>query len=82
MIVKDGDELHVGENNYDRVFDHDIIGMLATLYLLGDFEYFEEYASHILDNVQYPDARWKFSFPYALYLEKTGDPARIDSSHR
>ena len=77
LIVKDGDELHVGENNYDRVFDHDIIGMLATLVTIGDFEYFEEYASHILDNVQYPDARWKFSFPYALYLEKTGDTALI-----
>jgi hypothetical protein len=77
QIVKDGNELHVGENNYDRVFDHDCIGMLATLVTIGDFKYFEEYASHILDTVQYPDARWKFSFPYALYLEKTGDTSLI-----
>ncbi len=73
MIVKDGDKLCVGENGYDRVFDHDIIGISAYLLTIGDFKYFKEYTSHILDNVQYPDARWKYSWPYALWLMKTGD---------
>ena len=73
MIVKDGDCLHVGENGYDAVFDHDVIGITASLVTMGDFRHFREYTAHILDNVQYPDARWKYSFPFALYLMKTGD---------
>ena len=73
MIVKDGDRLHVGENGYDAVFDHDIIGITAALVTMGDFRHFEAYTKHILDNVQYPDARWKYSYPFALYLMKTGD---------
>ncbi len=73
MIVKDGDCLHVGENGYDAVFDHDVIGITVSLLTMGDFRDFPQYASHILDNVQYPDARWKYSFPFAVYLLKTGD---------
>ena len=73
QIVKDGDCLHVGENGYDEVFDHDIIGITASLLTMGDFRHFKEYVRHILDHVQYPDARWKYSFPFALYLLKTGD---------
>lgn len=75
LIVKDGDCLHVGENGYDRVFDHDILGITAALVTMGDFRFFKEYTSHILDHVQYPDARWKYSWPFALYLLKTGDTA-------
>ena len=77
MIVKDGDCLHVGENGYDAVFDHDVIGMTVSLLTMGDFRHFPQYASHILDNVQYPDARWKYSFPFAVYLLKTGDTADL-----
>lgn len=73
LIISDGYELHVGEGSYDRVFDHDVIGMLATLVTLGHTDHFAEYASTILKNIQYPDAAWKFSFPFAVYLEKTGD---------
>lgn len=77
MIVKDGDCLHVGENGYDAVFDHDVIGITAALVTMGDFRDFEKYTRHILDNVQYPDARWKYSYPFALYLLKTGDTALV-----
>ncbi len=77
MIVKDGDCLHVGENGYDAVFDHDVIGITAALVTMGDFCHFEQYTRHILDNVQYPDARWKYSFPFALYLLKTGDATLV-----
>lgn len=77
MIVKDGDCLHVGENGYDAVFDHDVIGITASLVTLGDFRDFKAYVTHILDRVQYPDARWKYSWPFALYLMKTGDTAYI-----
>ena len=73
LIISDGYELHVGENGYDRVFDHDVIGILATLLHLGHTEHFAEYADTILQNIQYPDAAWKFSWPFALYLLKTED---------
>lgn len=79
MIVKDGDELHVGENGYDRVFDHDVLGILASLVTMGDFRHFKEYARHILMNVQYPDARWKYSWIFALYLLKSGDEKYVSS---
>lgn len=73
MIVKDGDELHVGENGYDRVFDHDVIGILVTLMTMGDFSRIREYAEFIMKNPQYPDARWKYSWVFAVWLFKTGD---------
>lgn len=73
MICKDKNELHVGENGYDRVFDHDVIGILNTLILLGDFKDIEKYSEYILKNVQYPDARWKYSWFFASYLQKTGN---------
>lgn len=73
LIISDGYELHVGENGYDRVFDHDVIGIISTLIELGQTEHFTEYATYILQNIQYPDAAWKFSWPFALYLQKTGD---------
>lgn len=73
LIISDGYELHVGENGYDRVFDHDVIGILATLLELGHTEHFADYADTILQNIQYPDAAWKFSWPFALYLLKTED---------
>lgn len=79
LIVKDGTGLHVGENGYDMVFDHDVIGIISTLVELGDTVGFQEYVKHILDHVQYPDARWKYSWPFALYLQKTGDTEYIKS---
>ena len=48
---------------------------MASLLTIGDFKYFDEYSKTILKFVQYPDAGWKFSWPYALYLQKTGEYA-------
>lgn len=79
MIVKDGNELHVGENGYDRVFDHDVIGILVYLLTMGDYKNVKEYAKFILKNPQYPDARWKYSWFFAYYLFKTGDIEYIRS---
>lgn len=73
MIVKDGFELHVGENGYDRVFDHDVIGIISALLDCGDTKYFDEYQKTVLMNIQYPDARWKYAWIFAKYLFKTGD---------
>lgn len=77
MIAKDGDELHVGENGYDRVFDHDVIGILVSLMTAGDFKNIREYSEYILKNPQYPDARWKYPWVFAYWLFKTGDESLI-----
>ncbi|MDR3313718.1 MAG: hypothetical protein LBS96_04585 [Oscillospiraceae bacterium] len=78
MIFRKGGELRTGGNGYERVFDHDAVGILAALLTVGETERFPEYAAHILAHLQYPDARWKLPWVYALYYMKTGDlkPAR------
>lgn len=65
--------LHVGENGYDEMFDHDTIGIVASLLTIGDFTYAQDYLSTLPAQLQYDDAKWKYSWPYALYLQKTGD---------
>lgn len=76
-IIKDGHHLHVGENGYDEVFDHDAIGILIALFVLGDFEDAKRYLDNLHAQIQYDDAKWKFSWPFALYLQKTGDISYI-----
>lgn len=76
-IVKDGLNLNVGENGYDVVYDHDLVGMLNSLFVLGDFQ--DAHAllgtaqQYIFAGSTFRDALWKFSLPWATYLEKTGD---------
>jgi hypothetical protein len=65
--------LHVGENGYDEMFDHDTIGIVASLLTMGDFTYAKDYLATLPAQLQYDDAKWKYSWPYALYLMKTGD---------
>lgn len=75
-IQEDGSvkkEIHVGENGYDIMFDHDTIGIVATLLTMGDFTYAKDYLKTLPAQLQYDDAKWKYSWPYALYLQKTGD---------
>ena len=78
LIVKDGYNLNVGENGYDQIFDHDIIGIVSTLFTLGDFEYAKEYIRTIPEFSNYDDAAWKSSWVYAQYLLKTSDTAFIE----
>lgn len=77
LIVRDDidgrKQLHVGENGYDIMFDHDTIGIVAALLTSGDFMYAKEYLATLPAQLQYDDAKWKYSWPYALYLSKTGD---------
>lgn len=65
--------LHVGENGYDEMFDHDTIGIVSTLLTMGDYTYAKDYLSTLPAQLQYDDAKWKYSWPYALYLQRTGD---------
>ena len=77
LIIRDdingNKQLHVGENGYDILFDHDTIGIVASLLTEGDFTYAQEYLATLPAQLQYDDAKWKYSWPYALYLSKTGD---------
>ncbi|MFI5736357.1 sugar-binding protein [Kribbella sp. NPDC051587] len=83
LIIRDdidgAKQLHVGENGYDEMFDHDTIGIVSTLLTIGDFSYAKDYLSTLPAQLQYDDAKWKYSWPYALYLQRTGDKAFVRS---
>ncbi|SDU88372.1 hypothetical protein SAMN04488544_1422 [Microlunatus sagamiharensis] len=83
LIIRDDvngkKELHVGENGYDELFDHDTIGIVSTLLTVGDFTYAKDYLSTLPAQLQYDDAKWKFSWPFALYLQRTGDRKFVQS---
>jgi len=83
LIIRDDvngkKELHVGENGYDELFDHDTIGIVSTLLTIGDDRYAKDYLSTLPAQLQYDDAKWKFSWPFALYLQRTDDEAFVRS---
>ena len=47
-------ELHVGENGYDELFDHDTIGIVSTLLTVGDFTYAKDYLSTLPAQLRRP----------------------------
>jgi len=81
LIIRDDvdgqKQLHVGENGYDEMFDHDTIGIVSTLLTMGDFTNAKDYLATLPAQLQYQDAKWKYSVPYAIYLERTGDSAFV-----
>jgi hypothetical protein len=83
-IVKDGLDLNVGENGYDQIFDHDLLGITNSLFVLGDFQDAQALLSSVLTHVRpgsgYRDALWKVSLPWATYLMKTGDLAFVQQN--
>jgi hypothetical protein len=80
QIIQDGNDLHVGENGYDSVFDHDSVGILTSLFSLGDFAYAKPLHSSLQAHTQFEDARYKNSWVWALYLLKTGDTAFVQDN--
>ena len=76
-IIRDGNNIHVGENGYDAVFDHDSLGILTTLFKLGDFTYAKPLLSSLQAKTQYDDARYKNSWVWALYFSLTDDEAFV-----
>ena len=77
LIVRDDvngqKALRVGENGYDELFDHDTIGIVANLLTMGDFTYAKDYLATLPAQLQYDDGKYKYSWPYALYLQRTDD---------
>ena len=76
-IIRDGYDIHVGENGYDSVFDHDSLGILTTLFKLGDFTFAQPLLGSLQAKTQYDDARYKNSWVWALYLRLTGDESFV-----
>ena len=72
-IVKDGLSTHVGENGYDMLWDHDAVGILASLLAMGYYSEAKELLDVLPISIQFDDGTWKYSWPFALYLLKTGD---------
>jgi Carbohydrate binding module (family 6) len=80
-IVKDGFCLKVGEGpQYDYVFNHDEIGILVNLLELGDFTDAGTFLPHLGQGSGADDARYKYPWPWALYLEKTGDTGLVSNN--
>ncbi|BCJ36621.1 hypothetical protein Athai_41240 [Actinocatenispora thailandica] len=77
LIAKDGVRLNTGENGYDEEYSHDTIGILATQFSLGDTTDATALLLRLRDLIggqpQYVDGVWKYSWPWAVYLAKTGD---------
>ena len=76
-IARSGTHVNTGVNGYEAEFSHDVIGILANLFTQG---YYDNAHSLLLDarsvvgsQGQYEDGVWTYSWPWALYLMKTGD---------
>jgi hypothetical protein len=77
QIARNGSHLDTGVNNYAAEFSHDVIGILANLFTQG---YNNDAHALLLEartvvgsQGQYEDGIWTYSWPWALYLLKTGD---------
>lgn len=81
QITRASTHLKTGVNGYDKEYSHDVIGILATLLTQGftadDTTTAKALLLRLRDVVgtqaQYDDGIWKYSWPWAVYLQKTGD---------
>lgn len=76
-ILMDGKVLHAGEFGYDHTFSHDLVSQIIHLFLMGEFDHAHDWLDGLVledERVKnYPDATYKYSWPFALYLKLTGD---------
>ena len=79
MIDRAGDKLDTGTNGYHQEYEHDVVGILASLFDEGYFTdahaLLDEADTVVGTNTQYSDGTWVFPWLWALYVEKTGDTA-------
>ncbi|WP_256285659.1 S-layer homology domain-containing protein [Pseudoflavonifractor phocaeensis] len=75
LIAADGEQFRAGEgtDNDEELSDRDGLGMLTALAQLGHTEGFADYARAVMEKTTSPDVFWQFSWPFAVYLQKTGD---------
>jgi hypothetical protein len=88
-IVQVGKAPFSGANNYAWLLNHDLPGMLANRFSLGDFQDAQNLllagrASEVIAGTfpsyganYYLDGWWKTPWPWAIYLAKTGDTAFV-----
>jgi hypothetical protein len=77
QIARSGTHLNTGVNGYESEFSHDVVGILANLFTQGDFSDAHALLTEAREVVgsqgQYQDGLWTYSWPWAIYLLKTGD---------
>lgn len=72
--------LHVGENGYKSLWDHDLIGIIIYFLTIGDFQYVEDYLDTLNLPIRFADANWKYSLPFAFYIFKTDCQSTCDET--
>jgi hypothetical protein len=88
QITRAGADLKTGVNGYDKEYSHDVIGILANMLTQG---FRTDGSTTALDlllqsrdvvgtQAQYDDGIWKYSWPWAIYLQKTGDLASVKAN--
>ncbi len=88
QITRGATQLKTGVNGYDKEYSHDVIGILANMLTQG---YRTDGTTSALDlllrarevvgsQAQYDDGIWKYSWPWAIYLQKTGDLASVKAN--
>ncbi|MFZ0666440.1 MAG: hypothetical protein WAM97_11850 [Acidimicrobiales bacterium] len=83
-IARSGDQLNTGVNGYESQFSHDVIGILANLFTQGDYEDAGDLLTDTRNVVgsqgQYDDGIWTYSWPWAVYVMKTGNLALLKAN--
>ncbi len=88
QISRGGADLKTGVNGYDKEYSHDVIGILANMLTQGyrtdgttsDLDLLLQARSVVGTQAQYDDGIWKYSWPWAIYLQKTGDLASVKAN--
>jgi hypothetical protein len=82
-IARNGIRSNTGVNNYEAEFSHDVVGILANLFTQGDYHDAHALLLDMRDAVgapEYVDGLWTYSWPWAIYLMKTGDLAFVKAN--
>jgi len=88
QLTRAGAMLKTGVNGYDKEYSHDVVGILANMLTQG---FRSDGTTTALDlllrlrtvvgtQAQYDDGIWKYAWPWAIYLQKTGDLASVKAN--
>ena len=83
LIARSGIHSNTGVNNYEAEFSHDVVGILANLFTQGDYDDAHALlldARDVVGAPEYVDGLWTYSWPWAIYLLKTGDLAFVKAN--
>jgi hypothetical protein len=88
QLTRAGSALKTGVNGYDKEYSHDVVGILATMLTqgyrtdgsVGDVDLLLNLRDTVGTQAQYDDGIWKYAWPWAIYLQKTGDLASVKAN--